>query len=369
MIIIDKKKLLLLSSFSLGMNQPIIFVFLTSLWCLFLISDSAILNKRMCFASLVLMVYVLLFYSRPEYITNADYKYKIFVFFIFYVIYLFQIYSLFGRVAEPSIVKCLMWSIYIKLFCICVYSLYLGDYGYGLIYDPFAREEVNSPAYSNQLSICLVYFLLMTFSTTTRHRWIYLLFLSVGIYFGFFLGGRFLFVALLFSMVLLFFKLRLRTAIIVFMCMLLISISIYFLSENNYYISFMLERFSSGGSNSLRFLHIIDGIEQLILNPLGGFFVNPAIEDTHWFHNLVLDSAKVFGYVILMPLFIMIFVFGLSSIKGYYDKNFFYLSIMSIVLLVVMMQDVVMEYNIILLMLYFLFSCDLFLKRPNTRGK
>lgn len=366
MTLINRNNLLFLSSVFLGFNQPIFFILSTILWGGWGLFRGFFINKRMCLMSFFFMSYVILFYSRPEYISNADYKDKVVVFFLFFIFFLFQVYSSFGRVAEPSIVKFLMWSIFAKISCVCIYSQYIGGYGYGLLYDPFAGQEVNSPAYSNQLAICLVYFLLMIFNREVVCRWVYFLFLLIGLYFAFFLGGRFLFVALIVSLVLLIFKLRFRTVIAVSVSVLISFMLVYYFGKSNYYVALMLERFSGGGSNSLRFLHIIDGIGQLMVKPLGGFYVDPAIEDTHWFHNIILDSAKVFGYVILSPLFMMFFVFGLSAIRGYIDRNGFYLSIMSFTLFIVMMQDVVMEYNIILMMLYFLYSIDLFTLRYNV---
>lgn len=359
-----QKKILILSTASLGFQQPILFLFFTLLWLLLApcMHGKWVINKNILFFSFILFVYVFLFYSRPDFITNHDFKNKILIFFVFFILYLFQLYFCYRRLDEPIILQVLIWAIFLKMSSICIYSFYLGGYGYGLLYDFYSRQEVNSPGISNQLTACLIYFLVMLFGVrkiTHKQKIIYGFSLCFGIVLGFFLGGRFLFVALVAASLLLI----LKASFYKFFSFILFIFSVVFLGyyffSDNVYFSLVLERLSSGGSNHLRLLHIIDGINQFQSSPYGGFYVNKMIEDTHWFHNIFLDSAKVFGFIIIIPLFVMVLSFFFLAVRGYISGEKIEISIMSFSILLIMMQDVVMENNFLILMIYFLFSCGL----------
>ncbi|MGC9423649.1 hypothetical protein [Vibrio sp.] len=364
MVLNIQKKILLLSTVSLGFQQPFLFLFFTSLWlsiatCM---HGKWVVNKRILFFSFILFVYVFLFYSRPDYITNYDFKNKILVFFVFFILYLFQVYFCYRRVDEPIILQVLIWSVFLKLSSICIYSFYLGGYGYGLLYDFYSGQEVNSPGSSNQLTVCLIYFIVMLFggnNISYKQKVIYFFSLCIGIMFGFFLGGRFLFVALMIASLLLILKANFQKFIYFILFVFFVVFVGYFFFSDNIYVSLVWERFSSGGSNNLRLLHIIDGVNQLQSSPYGGFYVNRMIENTYWFHNIFLDSAKVFGFIIIIPLCVMVFSFFWLAVRGYLSGKKMEISIMSFLMLLIMMQDVVMESNFLILMIYFLFSCGL----------
>ncbi|EFH1078881.1 hypothetical protein BF124_004833, partial [Escherichia coli] len=124
------------------------------------------------------------------------------------------------------------------------------------------------------------------------------------------------------------------------------------------YFDLIFERFGSEGLKSARFELIQDGITKFLIHPLGGFTPNVSEYSGYWYHNIYLDSARVAGVISLIP-FILSNLIVLISYLGYRNyrkriKNpYFFISLIT---LIIMCQDVVLEGNMMLLISYALFT-------------
>lgn len=124
------------------------------------------------------------------------------------------------------------------------------------------------------------------------------------------------------------------------------------------YFNLVFERFGSEGLKSARFELIQDGIRKFMMQPMGGFTPSASEYSGNWYHNIYLDSARVAGFIPLIMILISNFIVFISYLaRRKYNRNvknpYFFLSLIT---LIVMCQDVVLEGNMMLLICYSLFA-------------
>jgi len=108
-------------------------------------------------------------------------------------------------------------------------------------------------------------------------------------------------------------------------------------------LDFTINRFVNEGLHSLRFQHYLRGLEMFFLHPLGGFEVDTSIEDTKWYHNIFLDTARVAGWIPV--LFFLAALLYTAKYLTYKNKSLdislpFWVATTSFL---IMQQDVVLE--------------------------
>ncbi|TOP72780.1 hypothetical protein CGH09_24135, partial [Vibrio parahaemolyticus] len=142
-------------------------------------------------------------------------------------------------------------------------------------------------------------------------------------------------------------------------------ISGFMLDYNCTSFDFSDNRLVSSGLESKRFLHWKDGLNKIIDHPFGGFKVDPNIEHVNYFHNIIIDSARIYGWFAIF-LIVSIFTTQVYIIYKYNRKNITRLVFVFVFLTLIMMQDVVIEGNFLLLALSLFIS---FLSCHNTFGE
>lgn len=246
-----------------------------------------------------------------------------------------------------------------QCLCIVAYSYMSGgNYGYGLLINPFTGNQINSPSVSNVMALSMSVVLFFLFYKNGVNRIYSSLFILILTAAGVFLSGRTFFFLSGISLGWLLlrnlsFKTVLKSLVYVLLAFIIVT---YFLPEGmTKYYDFAIARMSEG-LESNRFKHWAHGLTVSPDYPFGGFQVDKSIEDTNWYHNILLDTARVAGFI---PLFSFI-MFTLTSALLYLYRiktnlKFFGLMIFTISFLI-MQQDVVLEGEYRMLIVFFLSS-------------
>lgn len=352
--------LLLPLFFLLGSNLFFLSLIFCSLYIVISVKFLDKINiKQIVFYLFTLLFLIFFYFSNHEYITNYDVAMKILIYFLLsFMVFLCVSSSFYSEDLMEKIIFSFFLGACFRVFITVVYSYFTSDkYGYGLIFDPLRGYETNSPGYSNTLIIPTCFFI---YCFSKRYfKIISIIIVIFSFCSAVFLGGRFFFVGIvIFSISSLFFLNGTRKVhfLMIFISILLI---ILFYFNGNEMIHFLIERFLSGGSNSNRISHLKDGFNLLLEHPLGSFFVPTSVESTHWFHNIYLDVGKVGGILLVLCL-ILINLYSFVNLFLFNNRVWFLLSIISIL---VMGQDVILEGNYNIFLSYiFISSVPFFLK-------
>jgi len=142
------------------------------------------------------------------------------------------------------------------------------------------------------------------------------------------------------------------------------------INENNElynYLQFTTERFSNKGLESSRFDLYLIGLENIIYYPFGGFTVQHQLFGTSWFHNIILDSFRVAGWI---PILFFI-IATMYALKGLLIKNksddLILIVYIFLICFLIMQQDVIIEGNYLPLIIYYL--CGIVLVTYNKKDK
>jgi len=241
-----------------------------------------------------------------------------------------------------------LFGLFLDNFIITAYSFFNNPllYGYGMLISPFSNEEINSPGVSSMLAISFSYFYFFAIykkeNIFIKMLSIIVIVISLGC--AIFLGGRMFFIVA-FITVIFYFITHVSVKNLVLFFLVCISVG-YMISMNEYLASkldFTINRFVNEGLHSLRFQHYLQGLEMFFLHPLGGFEVDTSIEDTKWYHNIFLDTARVAGWIPI--LFFLAALLYTAKYLTYKNKSLdislpFWVATTSFL---IMQQDVVLE--------------------------
>ncbi|ENG6843986.1 TPA: hypothetical protein IDX61_004759 [Escherichia coli] len=359
------KTLLLLSFFSAGFSLYYVFIPLLMISLILSIIKNRTLYAGCTAASynvlfIVLFVFSVFSIGSELLILESPVKYAMYMIFLIVCLPLLLInnfeyawYMLFFFIL----------GVFFRAESIVVYSFLdpSGVYGYGKLLDPFNHEEINSPGISNSLAIVFLFFFVAyknTLSLKCLLIFIYPLILLSSI----FLGGRAFFIIVLVCITYKYsrnFKIKTLIGLTTLICLgCFFSLLVKEIPFFDKYFDLIFERFGSEGLKSARFELIQDGITKFLIHPLGGVTPNASEYSGYWYHNIYLDSARVAGVISLIP-FILSNLIVLISYLGYRNyrkriKNpYFFISLIT---LIIMCQDVVLEGNMMLLISYALFT-------------
>lgn len=248
-------------------------------------------------------------------------------------------------------ISCYISGIGLEALIIAVYSFFIssGSYGYGMLYNPFLNLEINSPVISNNIAIFSVFLFGFFFYVNGFYKKILISsFLLCSIILSFFLGGRFYFILIFFSLLyVLYFIIRKGRAKLLFTVFIL---SVLFCFIPNL-TDLIFLRFKDGLSSS-RFEHFSHALYSIPDYPFGGFSVNQKLESIGSFHNIFFDLARLGGW---LPLFSMLFLSFYLLFAFFRKKNkyFYFVYLLFLSSFLVMQQDVVIEGNIRILILFY----------------
>lgn len=239
-------------------------------------------------------------------------------------------------------------------------------YGYSKLLDPFSGEVINSPSVSNNLSLLAIFLTTMLTQNLTIAKKIGLISLLILVfYFAIFLGGRTFFIVFVIAFFIIFsskmgVSIVLKSGVLILLVLFIFKI---FLSSEHHF-QLIEERFSSG-LKSDRFGHYLYALTKIPYYPFGGFGVDTKLENTRWLHNVIFDSARVAGWI---PVLLFIF-YTFYSVICYVGKNKISVNQYGFVFFVssflLMQQDVIVEGNYRLLLVYF-FSTILMIGENNA---
>ncbi|WP_439839354.1 O-antigen ligase family protein [Aeromonas caviae] len=309
-------------------------------------------NARSIYMALAFNIFVVIVFGfgADNFVPGLSWK-TIFIisFFSFFVIFLQS-----SDVRNDVILSSYALGVLCKVMIVVGYSIYLNPitYGYGLLYDPYLDQEVNSPIFANLLCLIIPIFI-YNCKTQGKYFWYGLLLIIAA---GFFLNSRTFFLCLITSAILFLFfdnekKIKYFIFLFLFVCIFFV-VSIIFDDSYIYEkISHLFVRFNEIGFRTSRFDLWESAIDKLINSPLGWYGVDQSVEKTNWYHNLWLDVARVSGVFGLCSLIIINVLFLVFSVR--FDL---YLIISLIVTFLVCMQDVIIEANIQPLLFYYLTS-------------
>jgi hypothetical protein len=358
----NKSKILSLAFFALGFGKGILYLPLFGLY-FFLnrkhIFLTPIRPSFMVFFSLMMIVtipFYVLGWSRLEMIEPL----RTFISLIFFLVPAGFILQSKTQESQYKLIVLFIFGYGLQAFVFTIYSFLIdrNEYGYAGLLDPFSGEIINSPGISNSLSVfasMLIFFLFQNIGFMRKVSVFIILFLVVAS--AIFLGQRAFFVISVVSIFIMltqgakpvhFIKNFFLTSILIIMSINLLD-NLDVLADS---LEFLGGRFSDGLA-SPRFSHYLYGIRMFLEYPLGGFSVDPAIEDTKWFHNIFLDIARVAGWV---PVLSLVMIITYIAITFFYKKNRYFtfgymLFLMSFLL---MQEDVIMEGNFrILVVMYY----------------
>lgn len=297
-----------------------------------------------------------LFLPQPS-ITIAKY--------IFITIFSFSIIAFLDKSESELYLKSICWAMLLLGTIVVSYSYFLsittsGYYGYGRLFNPIHGVETLSPKIAMTLiSPCIVLYFFI--GKETGRYLILLIFLLILITF---IQSR---MAILLGLVLLFLTLTnlfiklktLKKVTFIFSALILlftlIGVKAYEVSSSQMDRSQANSRVLESGLKSKRFEHWSDGISKAIEYPFGGFHVDQNIEQVNYFHNIILDSARVsglFSVMLILILFSLQFYMAMKTKVGSRSR-----ALVAIFLLtLVMMQDVIIEGNFIVFLVSVVFS-------------
>ncbi|MDW2141086.1 hypothetical protein H7696_15060 [Vibrio alginolyticus] len=260
-------------------------------------------------------------------------------------------------------------SMIINGLIIIYYSYFLSlttssYFGYGRLFNPIHNVDTISPKIALSILAPLISYCLLS----QPNRVALILILTLSIYAFVFVQSRIsIVISVIIFLTLLYYEYsKLKPSIkilLAFSCLIIIS---GFMLDYNYTsFDFSDNRLVSSGLESKRFLHWKDGLNKIIDHPFGGFKVDPNIEHVNYFHNIIIDSARIYGWFAIF-LIVSIFTTQVYIIYKYNRKNITRLVFVFVFLTLIMMQDVVIEGNFLLLALSLFIS---FLSCHNTFGE
>jgi hypothetical protein len=290
---------------------------------------------------------------------------QIFIRCLFYTIIPFVIFTA-QTITVPK--KYLLYVFLLGIFMysasVILYSYFLDSnrYGYRHLFNPFIGKYVSSTNYSN--NIALTFCAGIAVFCFNRNRILksvsalVVLFSFLGVFIT--LGRTYWVVVITFLILFPFFsKLsykKLAISLISIVSLFLLSYLIYhFALPDNLvlkYDRYMLNRLQSLlHADNIRYRLWTEGIAAIFKYPMGGYV--PVSVNHYWFHNIWLDTARVAGVI---PLILFVIINFYTFFLWYYvrndsEKNVFIL--LSIVTLMIMGQDLVIENRDRIITLYF----------------
>ncbi|EIU6868200.1 hypothetical protein L5169_002242 [Vibrio parahaemolyticus] len=362
-----KKTLLMLVAVAIALDMYQIYLVCFAL--LLLIND---MNNKFNYGSILVLLLAIVFVMSFAFKADALFlpnpllsitKYIVILSMMFY-------FAFFTSVEERRFfftVFCL--SMIINGLIIIYYSYFLSlttssYFGYGRLFNPIHNVDTISPKIALSILAPLISYCLLS----QPNRVALILILTLSIYAFVFVQSRIsIVISVIIFLTLLYYEYsKLKPSIkilLAFSC--LIIISGFMLDYNCTSFDFSDNRLVSSGLESKRFLHWKDGLNKIIAHPFGGFKVDPNIEHVNYFHNIIIDSARIYGWFAIF-LIVSIFTTQVYIIYKYNRKNITRLVFVFVFLTLIMMQDVVIEGNFLLLALSLFIS---FLSCHNTFGE
>jgi len=265
-------------------------------------------------------------------------------------------------------------GLFIQSMSIVIYSFILDPvhYGYNFVITPFGGGIINSPSVSNLLAVVFSFFFYFLLYGKNKITIVVSYIIVVSSFIGaIYLGGRAFFIitacAILFYIV--FHKNNNVLKILLYIALLFILITIttiiVFQGIDKDFVGFLTGRFLSI-HNSRRIDLYVYGIIMIPNYPFGGFTVDQNIAPVASLHHFILDSARVAGWIPVIIFISALFYLGRKVFSIKHKTEYLLPICLIIVTLLLMSQDVVLEGNYRLLIVFTYASVILFSEKQNT---
>lgn len=273
-------------------------------------------------------------------------RYCLLVFFIFYLSNFYEI---------DKLIYFFFWLCIFTLlsaFIISGYSIYLNissfrTLGYGHVYNPLHDVYVPSPKIALQIALCISYITLFFNTKKIIKIILYIISFATILY----LQSRASFlILLLLALSPILYLIKNKRLLIIVLLFLSITLVLIIFKEPNIVID--KYRITNSILESKRLLHWFDGINKLIEYPFGGFYIDKNIENVNYFHNIFLDSARIYGWFSII-LLIGMFIIYFSTLIINNNKIYFLLFLINFMIL---NQDVIIEGNFLLFLIFYIAS-------------
>ncbi len=317
-------------------------------------------EKEICFELSVwiylvlVLIYIFGFLLNTSYLTLDDPVLSI----CKYALQLLIVFFMFTLRPDGDLIifsKAFSISLIFKCFIIISFSYYLSEttndyYGYGRLFNPIQGIDVVSPKVA--LALCVA---LSLYTLILNDRFlINILLVSISFFMFNFIQSRTSIVISSFLLVYLIFKsyrtisFNRKITFLMFLSIIILLLMLYYgyIQSDQLNDSVSDNRLMESGLQSKRYLHWADGVQKLIYNPFGGFSIDERIEYIHHFHNLFIDSARIYGWVaFLLVLYLIVSGFYFIMKKKRLFSDFINYVISYFVVVLIMMQDVIIEGN------------------------
>lgn len=347
-----KKILLMLVAVAIALDMYQIYLICFAL--LILIND---MNNKFNYESILVLLLAIVFVISFAFKTDALFlsnpllsitKYIVILSMMFYFAFFISVEErrfFFAAFCLSMVINGLI-IIYYSYFLSLTTSSY---FGYGRLFNPIHNVDTISPKIALSILAPLMAYCLLV----RPNRAMLILILTLSLYAFVFVQSR---ISIVMSVILLttllyyeYIKFKISTKILLAFSFLII-VSGFMLDYSYTSFDFSDNRLVSSGLESKRFLHWKDGLNKIIDHPFGGFKVDPSIEHVNYFHNIIIDSARIYGWFAII-LIVSIFTTQIYIIYKYNKHNIIRLVFVFVVLTLIMMQDVVIEGNFLLLAL------------------
>lgn len=270
----------------------------------------------------------------------------LFISIVMFLCFIFLVSPLKKRIKPDKLLHYLVLGMASEALLISVYSYIMGAPGYGALVSPFNEGTSNSPSVSNTLAIFAIYSI--SNIIIGKYRALYFASVLITILLAFYLAGRTFFIVLFLYFLFLNFYPERRIKLIGFASSVSGILVFAALLSSNLYI---IERFNEGFEFG-RSLLWADAIIQLIQ---GHWYLELeySISETFWYHNIIFDSIRTSGLVSVLPLF---WLFGLAIVwalkRAKHPASFFPVQSLLFATLLILQQDVIIEGNNIMFLLF-----------------
>lgn len=315
------------------------------------------LSKKVTIYTLLIIVFLLLFLFNIDELRLNQPIFSILKYILLILLALFL--SGFSDTRYISIfLSSLCIFILLNAYITIIYSYILFstenmNVGYGFLLNPIHGVYTPSPKVALQMLFSTA---TLTIFFNTKNMLSFTI-ITIGLIFCLYIQSRTTFILLIFLFLLFVYK-TLKLSKNTFMLTLVISMTliITLLLMNDTLILYSQElgesRVTSSILGSKRYLHWADGVEKLFLNPLGNFTTDPNIEKVYFFHNIVLDSARIYGWLAIF-LLSYFFIFTFNTVINTKNLN---MLILLFIYILVLSQDVIIEGNFYLFLIVYIFT-------------
>ncbi len=307
---------------------------------------SILISKQVTLLTLGIIFYLLLFLTNKDNLALTQPEFTIFRY-IFLILIAYYLSSFEKNKYIFSFLFSLCVFVLLSSYITIIYSYILFktqgiNLGYGFLFNPIHSIYVKSPKIALYMLVSTATLVLLPIKTKKTA----VIIIIIGLILSIYIQSRTTFILLCFLLVLksyYIFKSNINSMLMITFIIAVVITLLLILNTQLIHIIPDIEdsRVTTSILESKRFLLWADGSEKMLLNPLGNFSTNHDLDDTDYFHNIILDSAKIYGW----PSFILLLSFFSFTLLKVIEIKRLDILFLFVIYILIMSQDVVIEGN------------------------